>query len=122
MRLLLFSLSAFLLTIADPAAIDADDLIFPIGPQTFDSDFLWNDSDFDLEFAAGDLGYDVPGDDNVGLLDDALHSGYLSYDDDLFMSTIDDNEQPRFGSESVCSTIEGSAMGKMRRENQCPGK
>lgn len=122
MRLLLFSLTAFSLAIADPAAIAADDLIFPIENQAFDSNFPWNDPDVDLGFAAGDLGYDVSGDGNLGLLDEGSNSGYLSYDDNLFMSTMDDNEQPRFGSESVCSMTEGSATGKVRRENQCPGK
>lgn len=122
MHLLLFFLTAFWLNIADPAAIDADDLIFPIGNQPLDSNFLWNDPGVDLESATGGLGYDFSADDDLGPLDDASHSGYLGYDDDMFMSTMDENEQPRFGSESVCSTIEESTMGNRRRENQCPGK
>lgn len=121
MRLLLFSLTAFLSTMANPAAI-ADDLIFPIETQPFDSSFPWNDPDVDLGFAAGDLGFEVSGNDNPGLLDEGSNSGYLGNDDNFFMSTIDDIGQPGYRSESVCSMNEESAMGKVRRENQCPSK
>ena len=122
MRLLLFSLTAFLSTIADPAANDADDLIFPIGTQTFNGDFPWNDPDVNIGFATDDLGFEVSGDDNPGLFDEGSNGDYFNYEDNYSVSIMEDIEQPRFGLESICSTNEGPVTGKVRRENECPGK
>lgn len=121
MRLLLFSLTAFWPTIAHPAANDGDDLVFPTGTQAFSGDFSWNDPDVDLGFATGDLGLEVANNHNADLFNEGSNSEYLSFDD-FFTPTTPGDEQPSFGLDSVCLLSEGSAVGKVRRENQCPGK
>ena len=119
MHLLLLSFTAFLSTMAIPAADDADDWIFPTEAQIFGSDFLWNDPDVDLGFATGDLGFELSGDNNPELFDEGSSDEYLAIDDD-FMSAMIDDQQPIFEFESVCSMNQGSAEWKVRRENQCP--
>lgn len=122
MRSLLVSCTVFWSAVAVSAADDAADLIFPTGAQNLDSDFLWNDPDVDLGFATGDLEAEASGNHNPELFDDGSNGEYLSYDGDFIMSAMDDNEQPRFGFESICATNEGLVTDKARRGNQCSGK
>lgn len=120
--LLLLSFTAFSSTIADPAADDTGDLIFPTGAQPLGGDISWNGPDVDLGFATGDLGSEVSGDDSLGLFDEGSNSEYLGYGDDVFIPAMDDSERPGFEFGSVCSMNEGSSSGKVRRENQCSSK
>lgn len=123
MQFFILFFAAFSLTVADPATEDTSDFIFPTGSQTLGSDNLWDDPDVDLGLATDGLSLRIAGEDSLGLFYEGPYNEYPSQeDDDLFASAMTDNNWSGSGFESDCSLNQDSAIGKVRRENQCPGK
>lgn len=121
MRLILFSFASFSLIIVASAIDETADLIFTLEAASApgnENDFLWRTSEPLWDLATGEPDLGISTDESLGLSPGGSDFGSLGHDD-LFTFAILDDQWSLLDSPSDCS-IDGSAMGMMRRETKCP--
>ncbi len=121
MRLILFSFASFSLIIVAPAIDETNDLIFTFEAASApgnENDFLWGTSEPVWDLATGEPDLGISTDESLGFSPGGSDIGSLDHHD-LFTPAILDDQWSILDSPSDCS-IDGSAMGMMRRETKCP--
>lgn len=122
MRLLLWSLVPFSLTIADSVLDDTSPLIFSGEAQSFGNDFPWDTLDVALGPIADDSSQGVLSDNSVGSFDESSSINSLNPNYELFAPEMDEETMSLFNLESDCSMTGGSTEGKVRRQSRCEVK